>query len=128
MSAPFLKPTGSLVQIVEIGDDKSSSSESTESDEATKKTQEEEKALDSSRLLAQDPKNPFSTIAAAVTQVKKKMFNIESLGTVSKVISTESWLEDTLKKKRKRKDESTPAKDIVSQAVHSGSTMVKAKK
>ena len=47
-----------------------------------------------------------------MTQVKKKMFSIESLGTTSKVISKESWLEDTLEKKRKRKDESTPMKDI----------------
>ena len=63
-----------------------------------------------------------------MTQVKKKMFSIESLGIAYKVISIESWLEDTLEKKRKRKDESTPAKDIVSQAVHSGSAMVKVKK
>ena len=60
--------------------------------------------------------------------MKKNFFSIESLGTASKVISTESWLEDTLEKKRKRKDESVPAKDIVSQAVRSGSAMVKAKK
>ena len=128
MSAPFLKPTSSPVQIVEIGDEKSSSSESTESDEATRKTQEEKKAPSSSWLLSQDPKNPFSTTTMAVTQVKKKMFSIESLGTASQVISIESWLEDTLEKKRKRKDESIPAKDIVSQEIHSGSVMVKAKK
>ena len=93
-----------------------------------KKTQEEEKAPGSSRLLSQDPKNPFSTTTTVATQVKKKMFSIESLGTASKVISTDSWLKDTLEKKRKRKDESVPSKDIVSQAVCSGSTMVKAKK
>ena len=63
-----------------------------------------------------------------MTRVKKKMFSIESLGAASKVISTKSWLEDTLERKRKRKDESVPAKDIVSQAVRSGSAMVKAKK
>ena len=114
MSARFLKPTGAPIQIVEIGDDQSSSSESTESDEATKKTQEEEKVLGSSRLLSQDLKNPFFATTAATTQVKRKMFSIESLGTASKVISIESWLEDTLEKKRKRKDESTLAKDIVS--------------
>ena len=128
MSAPFLKPIGSPVQIVEIGDDKSSSSESTESDEATKKTQEEEKAPGSSRLLSRDPKNPFSATIVAATPAKNKMFSIESLGTTSKVISTESWLEDTLDKKRKRKDEIVPVKYIVSQAVRSGSVMVKAKK
>ena len=128
MSAPFLKPTSSPIQIVEIGDDKSSSSESTESNEATKKTQEEEKAPSSSQLLSRDLKNPFSATTTTMTQVKKKMFSIESLGTISKVISTKSWLEDTLEKKRKRKDESAPTKDIVSQAVRSGSIMVKAKK
>ena len=64
----------------------------------------------------------------AVTLVKKKMFSIESLGATSKVISIESWLEDTLERKRKRKDESLPAKDIVSQVVCLGSAMVKAKK
>ena len=63
-----------------------------------------------------------------MTQVKKKMFSIEFLGTTSKIISIESWLEDTLEKKRKRKDESTSTKDIVSQAIRSGSAMVKAKK
>ena len=67
--------------------------------------------------FSQDPKNPFSATTVAVTPVKKKMFSIESLGTASKVISTKSWLEDTLEKKRKRKDDSVPAKDIVSQAV-----------
>ena len=33
-----------------------------------------------------------------------------------------------MEKKRKRKDESTPTKDIVSQAIRSGSVIVKAKK
>ena len=56
------------------------------------------------------------------------MFSIELLGTASKVISIESWLEATLERKIKRKDESVPAKDIVSQVVHSGTAMVKAKK
>ena len=79
------------------------------SEEATKKAQEEGKAPGSSRLLSQDSKNPFSTATVATTQVKRKMFTIESLGTASKIISIESWLEDTLEKKRKRKDESTPA-------------------
>ena len=63
-----------------------------------------------------------------MTLEKKKMFSIESLRVASKVIGIESWLEDTFKKKRKRKGESLPTKDIVSQAVHSGTTMVKAKK
>ena len=66
--------------------------------------------------------------AATTTQVKKKMFSIESLGTASKIISTESWLEDTLQRKRKTKYESVLTKDIVSQVVHSRTAMVKAKK
>ena len=110
---------------MEIGDDKSSSSESTEFEEFMKKNQEEEKAPSSSRLLSRDPKNPFSATIVAATPRKKKMFSIESLGTTSKVISIESWLKDTLEKKRKRKDESVPMKDILSQAVHSRFAMVK---
>ena len=93
-----------------------------------KKTQEVEKGPISSRILSQDPKSPFSETPMAVTLVKKKMFSIESLGAASKVIGTESWLENTLERKRKRKDESVPTKDIVSQAVHSGTAMVKDKK
>ena len=52
VSASLLNLASSPIQIVEIGDDKSSSSESTESNEAEKKTREEEKALSSSRLLS----------------------------------------------------------------------------
>ena len=86
-----------------------------------------EKVPSSSKLISQDPKNPFSVTIVVVTLVKKKILSIESLGVASKVIGTKSWLEDTLERKRKRKDESVPTKDIVSQAVHSGTTMVKAK-
>jgi hypothetical protein len=49
------------------------------------------------------------------TPVKKKMFSIESLGAASK-------------NKRKRKDESAPSRDIVSQAIRSGSAVVNVKK
>jgi hypothetical protein len=114
--------------VVEIGDEDSSSSESTEFDKGAEEAQEEGEVPSSSRLLFQDPKNPFSVGTVAETPMKKKMFIIELLGVASKVIGTESWLEDTLERKRKRKDESVPAKDIVSQAVHSGTAMVKAKK
>ena len=80
--------------------------------------------------FSHDPTNPFSTTTVEVTPVKKKMFSIESLGAASKVISIESWLEDTLerKRKRKRRDEGAPTKDIVSLAVHSRSTLTKVKK
>ena len=63
-----------------------------------------------------------------MTLAKKKMFSIESLATASKVIGTDSWLEDTLERKRKRKDEGTPVKDNVSLAVHSRSMLTKVKK
>lgn len=63
-----------------------------------------------------------------VTLVKKKMFSIESLGMASKVIGTNSWLEDTLERKRKRKDESTPTKDTISLVVHFGYALTKVKK
>ena len=56
------------------------------------------------------------------------MFSVESLGTASKVISTESWLEDTLEMKRRRKDESTHTKDFISLIVQSSSTLARVKK
>ena len=56
------------------------------------------------------------------------MFSIDSLGTASKVIGTNSWLEDTLDRKRKRKDEGVPDKDTLSLAIHSKSTLTKVKK
>ena len=64
----------------------------------------------------------------AMTPTKKNMFSIESLGMTSKVIGIDSWLEDTLERKRKRKDEGAPAKDIVSLVVRSGSVLTKVKK
>ena len=63
-----------------------------------------------------------------ITLVKKKMFSIESLGTASKVINTNSWLEDNLERKRKREDERTPTKDTIPLSVHSRSTLTKVKK
>lgn len=110
---------------MEIGDENSSTSESTEFDEAVKEIKEEEKAPSTSRLLLQDPKNPFSPTTVVMTPVKKKIFNIDSLRKTSKVNCIESWLEDTLERKKKRKGESVPAKGIVSQVVHSRTTMVK---
>ena len=40
-----------------------------------------------------------------LTPVKRKMFSINTLGTKSKVIGIKSWLEDTLNRKMKRKEE-----------------------
>ena len=62
------------------------------------------------------------------TPAKRKNFSIESLGIASKVISTKSWLEDTLERKRKRKDERTPAKDAISLVVHSRFGLARVKK
>ena len=101
---------------------------STESNVATKKSSEVEKGQSSAKLISQDPKNPFSSTAMTITLVKKKMFSIESLGMASKVIGIDSWLEDTLERKKKRKNESTLAKDTVSLIVHYGPTLTKVKK
>ena len=56
------------------------------------------------------------------------MFSIGSLGKASKVIGIDSWLEDTLDRKRKRRDESAPSKNTLSLAIHFGSTFTKVKK
>ena len=78
------------MQIVDLRDGKSSNSESIEYDEATKRTSKVEKGQSSSKLISQAQKNPFSSTTMAITPVKKKMFSIESLGTASKVIRTDS--------------------------------------
>ena len=56
------------------------------------------------------------------------MFSIDSLVKVSKVIGIDSYFEDTLDRKRKRKDEGTPAKDTISLAIFSGYALTKVKK
>jgi hypothetical protein len=111
------------VQIVDLGDGESSSSESSESDGAAKDTKEAEKSQSSPKLVPQAPKNPFAPSTVAATPVKRKMFSIDSLGMASQVINMKSWLEDTLERKKRRKDESTPAKDTISLAVQSGSAL-----
>lgn len=123
-----MKSPVSPIQVVEIGDEDTSHSKSTESDKVEGEAQKEEETPSSSRILIKDSKNPFSVGNMVKTPVKKKMFIIESLGAASKIIGTESWLEDTLERKRKRKDESVPSRDIVSQAIRSGAAMIKTKK
>ena len=76
VSASLLKPSGSPIQIVDLGDGKSGNSESTESTKAEKKNQEVDKGQSSSKLISQDPTNTFSSIVMMVTLVKKKMFSI----------------------------------------------------
>ena len=117
----LVQSSGSPIQIVDLGDGESSSSESTNSKEAMKKTTEVEKRKEV-------PKNPFAPPTVKATPAKRKMFSVESLGTTSKVISIESWLEDTLERKRRRKEENTPTKDAVSLAVSFGSTLARVKK
>ena len=116
-----MQSSNSPIQIVDLGDGESSSSESTNSEEAEKKTIEVEKRKEV-------PKNPFAPPTAKATLAKRKMFSVESLGTTSKVISIESLLEDTLERKRKKKEENTPTKDAVSLAVSSGSALARVKK
>ena len=56
------------------------------------------------------------------------MFSVDTLGTTSKVIGNESWLEDTLDKKRKRKEEGVANKETLSLVIYYGSTLSKVKK
>ena len=74
------------------------------------------------------PKNPFAPPITKATPAKRKMFSVESLGMASKVISIELWLEDTLERKRRRKEENTPTKDAISLAVSSGFALARVKK
>ena len=104
-----------------MGDGESSSSDSTDLDEVEKKTTEAKKSKETS-------KNLFSSPTVTTTRAKRKMFSVESLGIASKVISTESWLEDTLERKRRRKEENTLAMDVVSLAVSFGSALARVKK
>ena len=88
---------------MDLGEGGSSSSDSTNLDEVAKETVEAEKGKESSTLVSQAPKNPFASPTVATTPAKRKMFSVESLGTASKVISIELWLEETLERKGKRK-------------------------
>lgn len=63
-----------------------------------------------------------------LSPVKRKMFNVDMLQAASKVFNIKSWLEDTLDRKRKRKEEGVPNKETLSLAIHSRSTLSKAKK
>lgn len=128
INATLLLPRSPQVQVVDLGDEGSSDNESIKLDEATKKTSEVEKSQGASMLISHVPKNLFSSTVKEITLIKRKMFSIDSLRMASKVIGTESWLEDTLEKKRKRKDEGAPNKEALSLLVHSRSTLSKVKK
>ena len=97
-------------------------------DEVVKKITEVEKSKEALKLIPQALKNPFASPTVVATPAKRKMFSVESLGIASKVISTESWLEDTLERKRKRNEENTLAKDVVSLVVSSGFALVRVKR
>ena len=90
-------------------------------DEVVRKTAKAKKSKEAS-------KNPFASPIVTATPAKRKMFNVESLGMTSKVISTEAWLEDTLERKRRRKEENTPAKDAISLVVSSSFALARVKK
>jgi tellurite resistance-related uncharacterized protein len=63
-----------------------------------------------------------------LTPVKRKFFSVDTLGTTSKVIDTESWLEDTLDRKKKRKEEGVRNKETLSLDIFLGFTLSKVKK
>ena len=73
-SPALLLPRNLHVQVEDLGDGGSSDSESTESDEVAKKTVEIEKGQESSKLVSQAQKNPFSLTAKVITSVKRKIF------------------------------------------------------
>ena len=79
MNMTLVQSSGSLTQIVDLGEGGSSSSESIDLDEVAKKSTEVEKSKEV-------PKNPFAPPTAKATPAKRKMFSVESLGTACKVI------------------------------------------
>lgn len=56
------------------------------------------------------------------------MFSVDTLATTSKVIGIESWLKDTLDKKRKRKEDRVANKETLYLTIYYGSTFSKVKK
>jgi hypothetical protein len=122
-------PSSSPVQVVDVDDNESTSEEeSTDSDEEAKKAFEEKKKSESAKMVSPVQKNPFSSSAKALTPVRKNMFSVDTLKKEDKVLSTESWLENTLDRKRKRIEDGTPGKDTLSLAIQSGTALGKVKK
>jgi hypothetical protein len=99
-------------QVVTVGESSSSSSESSESDA------EEETSQDGKQIVSTlvDKKNPFTSLKVC-TPMKMKMFNVDTIKKADSILSTESWLESALTKKRKRIEGSTPTKDTLSSAL-----------
>ena len=87
-----------------------------------------DKSQSPSRLFSHDPKKPFPSTVVTMTPTKKNTFSIESLGMASNIIGLDSWLEDTLERKRKRRDEGILAKDTISLVVHFVYILTKVKK
>ena len=105
--------------MVDLGDGGSSESEYTKSEKGTRETTKIEKVPKNSKLISQSPKNPFSLATKTSTLFKRNMFRVDILKTTSKVIGIESRLEDTLDRKRKRKEEGVPNKETLSFTIHS---------
>jgi hypothetical protein len=105
-------PSVSTVPVLVVGGSSSSSSEASESDEE-EETSEGGKQIVSALV---DTKNPFSSLKMS-TPVKKKMFSVDTIKKADNILSTESWLESTLTKKRKRIEGATPAKDTLLSAL-----------
>ena len=106
-----------LVQIVDMNNGSSSKEEATRFDEADKedlaKKIKEGKDKEGSKIISPLSQNPFS-LAKTFTLAKKKMFSVDVLGTIGKVLGTNSWLESILEQKRKRVEDSTLNKKMIS--------------
>jgi hypothetical protein len=109
--------------VVDVIGSSSSSLESPESNDEKKASESWKQVV----VASTDMKNPFST-TKVVTPLKKTMFSVDTIKKADSVLNIESWLENTLNKKRKRTEEGTPSKDTLSSALQSGSIVTKIKK
>ena len=134
ISTTLLLPSSRQIQVVNLGDGGTSESESMESDEVKKevsrveKSCKAEKVSQASKIIPPTPKNPFSLAAKTMTPFRRKMFSVDTLGTLSQVIGIETWLEDTLDRKRKRKEEGLLNKETLSLDINFKSILSKVKK
>ena len=84
---------------MDVNDGSSSNEETIESNEATKedlaKIKKVGKGKEGSKLISPLSQSPFSS-TKTFTLAKKKMFNVDVLGTLGKVLGTNSWLEFTI--------------------------------
>lgn len=55
---------------------------------------------------------PFSSWKKKTPPVARKLFDPSALQSALNVLTTDSWLEDTMERKRRRTEESVPAKNL----------------